>query len=215
MKKSDFKVLHSPERRSRRPDKYTYGRALERFMEKHQEELSYPSIEEWHEKNPDSFHQLLHLCVIQFRLTGLDERKQCIKQYIKRGIKQIIPAEDVKKRLDIMVWLIDAISVLTPRELTQIFPITKRYDGARWQEKDYFYTMDKLSRLNMDRPIREQVEVFDLLLDYINRDIELFMIEVICAMNNKRQIDGRPGFTVSKTSENDGRAIQQKTCSWG
>ena len=107
-----------------------------------------------------------------------------------------------------MVWLIDAISVLTPRELTQIFPITKRYDGARWQEKDYFYTMDKLSRINMDRPIREQVEVFDLLLDYINRDIELFMIEVIYAMNNKRQIDGRPSFTVSKTSENGGRAIE-------
>jgi len=47
------------------------------------------------------------------------------------------------------------IGILTPIELTGIFPIDKIYDGAKWQLKDYFSTMDALNKYGMDKPIGE------------------------------------------------------------
>jgi len=66
------------------------------------------------------------------------------------------------------------ISALTPNELMEIFPIEKRYDGYRYQTKDYFYTMDKLKKIGLDTPIGENIK--DLLWCYTNS--ELFEFDV-------------------------------------
>jgi hypothetical protein len=68
----------------------------------------------------------------------------------------------------------EAISSLTPRELTTVFPVDKEYDGKRYETKDYFFTMDALTKHGLDVPIGDAVD--DLLWDYMNINTRLFMV---------------------------------------
>lgn len=76
--------------------------------------------------------------------------------------------------------LIEAIftvcGCLTLRSFVTTFPIDKTYDGEKWQCKDYFYTMDVLSKMDWDKPIGRD-ELSDLLWDYENEELRHAYIE--------------------------------------
>ena len=74
------------------------------------------------------------------------------------------------------------ISALTPRELSQIFPVTKEYDGEKWGAKDYFYTMRELEAHGLDTPIGEQID--EILWDYMNHAISMFMVGLMGAASD-------------------------------
>lgn len=81
--------------------------------------------------------------------------------------------------------LLDAIFMIMGhiklKNLITIFPITKKYDGEKWNIKDYFYTMEALAEKDMDKPIgRENMSEF--LWDYENDDLRKAYIEYTCAM---------------------------------
>ena len=82
--------------------------------------------------------------------------------------------------------LIDAIftvcGYLTLRNFVTTFPIDKTYDGAKWEEKDYFYTMDVLSKMDWDKPIGRD-ELSELLWDHMNADLRHAYIEYTNAMS--------------------------------
>ena len=46
------------------------------------------------------------------------------------------------------------LGTLTPVQLERMFPITKEYDGKRYETKDYFTAKDALNKLPQDEPIR-------------------------------------------------------------
>lgn len=66
------------------------------------------------------------------------------------------------------------------KNLVTTFPITKEYDGEKWQSKDYFYTMDVLSKMDWDKPLGRD-KMSDLLWDYQNTDLRNVYIEYMCA----------------------------------
>lgn len=82
--------------------------------------------------------------------------------------------------------LIDAIftvcGCLTLRNFVTTFPIDKTYDGAKWECKDYFYTMDVLSKMDWDKPIGRD-ELSELLWDYENTDLRHAYVEFTTAMS--------------------------------
>lgn len=82
--------------------------------------------------------------------------------------------------------LIDAIFTIMGyiklKNLVITFPITKDFDGAKWECKDYFYTMDVLSKMDWDKPIGRD-NVYDLLWDYQNHDLIHVCVEFTCAMS--------------------------------
>lgn len=82
--------------------------------------------------------------------------------------------------------LIEAIftvcGCLTLRNFVTTFPIDKTYDGEKWQCKDYFYTMDVLSKMDWDKPIGRD-ELSDLLWDYENEDLRHVYVEFTTAMS--------------------------------
>ena len=53
------------------------------------------------------------------------------------------------------------LSKITIREIMQMFPISKIYDGKKYGVKDYFYTRDILRQKELDEPIGN--EAFELL----------------------------------------------------
>ena len=116
------------------------------------------------------------------------------------GIKFICSLRDVRRENDklgtgyqqslqesqITFQLIDAIftvcGYLTLRNFVTTFPIDKTYDGAKWECKDYFYTMDVLSKMDWDKPIGRD-ELSELLWDYMNEDLRHAYIEFTTAMS--------------------------------
>lgn len=116
------------------------------------------------------------------------------------GIKYICSMQEVKRENDrlgtgyepsleeqqIKFQLIDAVftvcGCLTLRNFVTTFPIDKTYDGAKWECKDYFYTMDVLSNMDWDKPIGRD-ELSELLWDYDNSDLRHANVEFTTAMS--------------------------------
>lgn len=90
---------------------------------------------------------------------------------------------------DVMVQL---IGVLTPKELEEIFPIDKWYKGDKYQSKDYFFTRDKMNRLQEDKPICESIEPIELLYDYMNHDISNFIVNNMVLISKIQRLKGEP-----------------------
>lgn len=116
------------------------------------------------------------------------------------GVKYICSIREVKRENDrlgtgyepsleeqkIRFQLIDAIFMvcgyLTLRNFVTTFPVDKTYDGAKWECKDYFSTMEVLSNMDWDKPIGRD-ELSELLWDYDNADLRHAYVEFTTAMS--------------------------------
>ena len=79
--------------------------------------------------------------------TSLPYAKECTKEQLETGCKLIEDVQEILKQA-------------TPRQIMQAFPINKEYDGDKWGHKDYFFTMDYLKGIDLDKPIGEKLEDF-------------------------------------------------------
>ena len=93
---------------------------------------------------------------------------------------------DYRQSLDgaqVIFNLIDAIFMVMGyiklKNLVITFPITKDFNGDKWECKDYFYTMDVLSKMDWDKPVGRD-NILDLLWDYENDDLRNVNIEFFC-----------------------------------
>lgn len=116
------------------------------------------------------------------------------------GIKYICSIREVKRENDrletgyeisleehkIKFQLIDAIFTvcghLKLKNFVTTFPITKDFNGHKWECKDYFYTMEVLSKMDWNKPIGRD-KFFDFLWDYENNDLRNVCVEYMCAMS--------------------------------
>ncbi len=87
------------------------------------------------------------------------------------------------------------IELLTPRQLMRVFPVDKRYDGKRWECKDYFYTMNALEQHGMDKPLGDRA--FGILYDYTNPHVSNFTVGMMCMLDRLRLAQGEKGMLES------------------
>lgn len=116
------------------------------------------------------------------------------------GIKYICSIREVKRENDRLgtgyepsleeqqakFQLIDAIFTvcghLTLINFVTTFPVDKTYDGTKWECKDYFYTMNVLSKMDWEKPIGRE-KFFDFLWDYENDDLRNVCVDYMCVMS--------------------------------
>ncbi len=124
------------------------------------------------------------------------------KQIVTLGIKYIIISRPHKSRTDpdsvrlrfaIINYVQAHMLLLTPRQIMQIFPIEKCYDGEKWQCKDYFTTAAYLKTLDMDAPIKDERKLMDFFWEYRNFQIEEFWIEIFSNMDDMAHLQGEAG----------------------
>lgn len=86
----------------------------------------------------------------------------------------------------VVFQLIDAIftvcGYLTLKNFVTTFLVDKYYKGAKWEEKDYFYTIEVLKGMNWDKPIGRD-KLSELLWDYENEELRHAYIEFTTAMS--------------------------------
>jgi hypothetical protein len=128
-------------------------------------------------------------------------------QAIYYGVKYVITLDE-PKNMDMarykfsMIDIVNkGIAMLTPSELMQIFPVKKDFDGGKYGTKDYFFTMQELNKLGLDKRIGENVH--DVLWDYQNNDIEMFLLAELMTASTIRKLEGHKGIVEEFAEQND------------
>jgi len=140
---------------------------------------------------PTYFHyiglmkKVLNKCQIYMEMNGLDSietNRDLVKQFSYAAINmEILDSFKSKNREDdfkrIEIWN-SFIGLITPRELMEIFPVDKTYDGEKYQEKDYFYTMEMIKEHGIDTPIGRD-NVFAFVMDYQNIKVTEYAVKLM------------------------------------
>lgn len=174
---------------SRRTLKYAdaWAKYYQRELLKGQEEFI---------KNGEPSHECAVKLVfigVKYVISLLDIDRQGEKLYKANG-KTYEQPEEVKRNLyDSIDRVYNFIGFLTIRDLVTMFPIRKDYDGEKYQCKDYFYTVDVLSKMDWDEPIGRD-NVFSLMWDYCNEDLERILGEYMCLVSELHKKKTGKGF---------------------
>lgn len=104
------------------------------------------------------------------------------RENMKLGIDEPKTLEQNQYRFQLIDSIFGVLGCLTLRNFVNTFPIDKSYDGTKWEEKDYFSTMEVLSEMDGDTPIGRD-KLSELLWDYDNEDLRHAYIEFTTAMS--------------------------------
>lgn len=78
---------------------------------------------------------------------------------------------------------------MTPKEFSGMFPIEKRYDGAKYECKDYYYTKEYIARFS-DGELIGDSRASEFLFEYQNRDVTFYMVAWMGIVNRMHQASG-------------------------
>nr|DAT54052.1 MAG TPA: hypothetical protein [Caudoviricetes sp.] len=131
-----------------------------------------------------------------------DNSTDAIKKAVFYGVKAInnkpkrehLIEEEIVNEFNFISGVKALMSVLTPKEFTNMFPIEKDYDGDKYQMKDYFYTRDYISKLDSNRPIGNDERILEFLWEYHNWDISFFVIASTRCISDYNRLHGEPTF---------------------
>lgn len=98
-----------------------------------------------------------------------------------------------RERLEVLHTLSCQMSELmgsiTPADLMTIFPISKTYDGERYQMKDYFSAMEAVNAHGLHEPFKTADNARVLLWEYWNRDIMLYQVKLMSIISAFNQFE--------------------------
>ncbi|MEC1155510.1 hypothetical protein [Cytobacillus horneckiae] len=100
--------------------------------------------------------------------------------------------ESFLAQLEIFNFIKLSITQLTPSEVEKLFPITKEYDGERFESKDYFFTKKFNLEIGEHNTIGENLDEF--LWNYQNWDVTHFAINELCILSDIRRLQGHKGL---------------------
>lgn len=132
------------------------------------------NIDEW---SQDELMKVA-LCGVKYvKCVAILERE---KQKLKPNYNT--SCEVKEKGFEFVDALFCVIGRIKLNNLVKIFPIDKEYDGNKCECKDYFFTMDVLNKTGLDNAVGRD-GVFDLMLDYENRDLREFTVFYMSCMS--------------------------------
>ena len=104
------------------------------------------------------------------------------RENTRLGVDEPKTLKQNQYRFQMIDSIFGILGCLTLRNFVNTFPIDKTYDGEKWECKDYFSTMEVLSKMDWDKPIGRD-ELSELLWDYDNADLRHAYIEFTTAMS--------------------------------
>lgn len=108
--------------------------------------------------------------------------REVTRENMKLGIDEGRTLEEEQVRFTVIDSIFAVLGCLTLRNFVTTFPIEKYYKGDKWEEKDYFYTMEVLSAMDWNEQIGRD-ELSELLWDYYNEDLRHAYMEYTSAMS--------------------------------
>ena len=151
---------------------------------------------------------------------GLTESS--LRKIVFHGVKTIcftpinkdnVSFEDFQRLFQIICYVKDYMSRLTPSQFVAIFPIEKKYDGEKWECEDFFSTVEYLNTLDTHSPIGDMID--DLLWEYTNSDIRRFNITSLVVMDMLRVFDGKCSMAEEWAAEKEIKTLSLRKDSRG
>lgn len=170
----DFYVINGKKLIDYKPKRENYTRAYIRLVDSMQYISDSLTMLEMKESHTDDFKRTLFLM---------------IKLYGKEDLKILdVEPELVAKQFSILSSIDSMVGLLTPREFMELFPIEKDFDGAKYECKDYFYTMNYVKEFGVDTVIGDKASEF--LMEYCNWDINEYMCYWMGVVNRMHMLQG-------------------------
>ncbi len=182
----NFYVMEGKKFIDYKPKKEHYARALNRLAEEI-DSFACARYSELFQFYPDKARQYLYLN-IKFVKHAFDFNKD-------------YTAEEIRDWFVLIEGIGNMIGCLTPKEFMQIFPVEKDFDGEKYQCKDYFYTMEYISRLDSNKPIGKD-NASEFLFEYQNWDINEYMSAWMGIVNRMHKLHGGRDITEEFFEEN-------------
>nr|DAM27373.1 MAG TPA: hypothetical protein [Caudoviricetes sp.] len=117
---------------------------------------------------------------------------------IKRG-HDTSALEEAEGFYEFITAISNFIGHLTPNEFMNIFPVSKEYDGHKYECKDYYYTMEYLDTLEMDKQIKEQSidngSIIGFLWEYHNWEVRRFTVALTASLSRLQRFQGQSTIT--------------------
>ena len=128
------------------------------------------------------------------RLVGklyLSKVRYCCYSYDVISKKDCVPKKDIDDLLFEFEKTLMSLKTLSPKEFIILFPVSKIYDGDKYDCLDYFSTMKMFQKFSMDKPLiipdnvknltEEKLKEKDnqlslLIMEYQNKDIRKFNV---------------------------------------
>ena len=104
------------------------------------------------------------------------------RENVRLGIDEPKSLKQNQYRFQMIDSIFGVLGCLTLQNFVNTFPVDKTYDGEKWECKDYFYTMDVLSKMDWSKPIGRD-KLSELLWDYENTDLRHAYVEFTTAMS--------------------------------
>lgn len=133
----------------------------------------------------DTLYDLPQDKLAKIGLAGIKYFCSCLdvsKEKKRLGIDEPKTLEDNQSHFQLIDSIFCVLGCLTLRNFVNTFPIDKDYHGIKWDCKDYFYTMQVLSKMDWDKPIGKD-KFFEFLWDYENKDLRNVCIDYMCSMS--------------------------------
>lgn len=102
------------------------------------------------------------------------------RENVRLGIDEPKSLKQNQYRFQMIDSIFGVLGCLTLQNFVNTFPVDKTYDGEKWECKDYFYTMDVLSKMDWSKPIGRD-KLSELLWDYENEELRHTYIEFTTA----------------------------------
>lgn len=166
--KYSWKILKDPDPLSIALSPGKYRKAFKKFCESHRRAIKYDKL---------CGDELARYVFWGVKAMG----KEHFKKRPRSRVKSCECIETVYRECS---QIMSALGKLTPKELVQMFPIKKEFDGERWETKDYFYTREAMERLEPDKPIGTEMDAADLLWEYVNDDLTFFFFNWMDAIDD-------------------------------
>lgn len=112
-------------------------------------------------------------------------------QYRQLSNAEFVPVDVWHMTLQSYKGLETLMSLMTPEEIIRTFPITKTYDGNRWQCADYFSSLNLFADISMNLSLFIQgKQPFDILFGYQNPHICMFFTGMMGTVDKVRMANG-------------------------
>lgn len=154
--------------------------------------------------NPKPDKSAMHLAAANRKALELTEKEniQDLKSIFFHYVKCIALSDrQLSSTLDELMQMFESFTLmvetagkLTPRDIQEMFPIEKSYDGEKYQIKDYFTTKEMIDEMPEGKPIAFSKDPMSFLMDYMNPDIHTFVIELLCLTSKIRKSQGQKGL---------------------
>lgn len=146
-----------------------------------------------------AFTKVLEIAVEKYE-SHFEFDKDTIKKLVFLGVKMIVYSEfqsnknkdTLLREFSLISFIDDLISLLTPREFQNIFPIEKVYYDENDGLKDYFYTLKYIKNFGMDKVIGDEID--DFLWEYMNWTINIYMVEKLGVISDIRRLETGKGL---------------------